>query len=359
MNPALARSRAFCDSLGLRLPVFLGPMAGACPPALSVAVAEAGGLGSCGALPMTPAQMKEWASAVRAGTDQPFQINLWVPDPAPRRDPAQEARVRHFLSASWSPEVPPEAGDALPHPFEPQCEAILDIAPAAASSVMGLFPESFVAQLKAKKIPWIATVSTVAEARQAAAAGADALIVQGAEAGGHRASFDPAPPRAERELVGLFALLPAVADAVRLPLVAAGGIADGRGIAAALTLGASAVQIGTGFLRSPEAGIISSWADALALTPPEGTVVSRVFSGRAGRSLVTDYVKAAISDLGPTPAPYPVQRALTAAMRKTGEAANDFHRVQAWAGQSAALAQAEPAGQIVRRIWGEAETLLS
>jgi len=359
MHPALDRARAFCETIpGLRLPILLGPMAGACPPALSVAVADAGGLGSCGALTMTRSQMGEWAAAVRRETPGPFQMNLWVPDPPPRRDPARENRVRHFLEAGWSPAIPADAGDALPPDFSTQCEALLEIAPAAVSSVMGLYPAAFVARLKEKKIPWIAVVSTLAEATQAEAAGADILAVQGAEAGGHRASFDAVPPRAERELVGLFSLLPAVVDAVKIPVVAAGGIADGRGAAAALLLGASAVQIGTGFLRSPEAGIAPAWADALAATPPEGTVISRVFSGRAGRSLLTEYVKTAISDLGPTPAPYPVQRGLTATMRAEAAKTGDLRRTQAWAGQSAAMAKAEPAGRIVARIWEETRTLL-
>src|SRR4030095_13290241 len=126
-----------------------------------------------------------------------------------------------------------------------------------------------------------ANVSTVAEARAAEAAGADVIVAQGAEAGGHRASFDAAA--AERELVGLFALVPAVVDAVQVRVLAAGGIADVRGIAAALTLGASAVQIGTGFLRCPEAGIHRAWADALAQAPPEGTILSRAFRGRGAR----------------------------------------------------------------------------
>lgn len=221
----------------------------------------------------------------------------------------------------------------------------------------GTVPPEFVSRVKAANITWFATVSTVAEARAAEAAGADVIVAQGMEAGGHRGCFDAA--RAEQEMVGLFALLPAVVDAVRVPVVATGGIADGRGVAAALLLGASAVQIGTGFLRCPEAKIHPAWAAALADTPPEGTVVSRVFSGRAGRSLTTDYVRAATAPSAPVPAPYPVQRGLTAALRDAGGKAGDVHRMQAWAGQSAAMASAEPAGEIVRRVWHDAQALLS
>lgn len=195
----------------------------------------------------------------------------------------------------------------------------------------------------------------MAEAVAAEEAGADVIIAQGAEAGGHRAAFDPAD--AERRMVGLFSLVPAVADVVRLPVAATGGIADGRGVAAALALGASAVQVGTAFLRSPEAKTNPAWADALANTRPENTVVSRAFSGRAGRSIATDYAVAAISAEAPSPAPYPVQRGLTAAMRAEAGKLGDVQRMQAWAGQSAALARAEPAGDVVRRIWEDGRRL--
>ncbi len=161
------------------------------------------------------------------------------------------------------------------------------------------------------------------------------------------------------QLVGLFSLLPAVADAVSVPVVATGGIADARGVAAAFALGASAAQIGTAFLRCPEAGIAPAWAEALASAAPEDTRVSRVFSGRAGRSIATGYVLAATSGDAPAPAPYPVQRGLTAAMRAAGQKEGDIHRIQAWAGQSAALGKAEPAAGMTRRVWDAARGLLA
>jgi nitronate monooxygenase len=234
---------------------------------------------------------------------------------------------------------------------------MLAASPPIMSSVMGLFPPDFVAKLKARGITWFANVSTVAEARAAEAAGADVIVAQGAEAGGHRGCFDAA--QAERRQVGLFALLPAVVDAVGVPVVATGGIADPRGAAAALALGASAVQIGTGFLRCPEANIHPAWADALARTVPEDTVVSRAFSGRAGRSIATDYVVAALAADAPLSAPYPVQRGLTAPMRAAAQKAGDVQCMQAWAGQSAALARAEPAAEVMRRIWEGAKAILA
>ena len=305
---------------------------------------------------MQPEEIIAWAAEVRAHSNGAFNLNLWIPDPPPTRDAAHEARVRDFL-AGWGPAVPPESADARPPDFAAQCEALLIAGAPIVSSVMGLFPPAFVTRLKQRGIFWFANVSTVAEARAAEAAGADVIVAQGMEAGGHRGCFDAA--LAERQMVGLFALLPAVVDAVRVPVVGTGGIADGRGVAAALALGASAVQIGTGFFRCPEAGLHPAWADALGRTEPEGTIVSRVFSGRAGRSVATDYVLAAIGPDAPRPAPYPVQRGLTAAMRSAGQKAGDVHRMQAWAGQAAGLARTDPAAEQIRRIWAEVQALLA
>jgi nitronate monooxygenase len=351
----LARTQGFCEDFGLRVPVLLAPMAGACPPSLSIAVANAGGLGACGALLMQPAAIKAWTAEVRAGGNGAFQLNLWIPDPPPQRDPAAEGKVRAFLQ-TWGPEVPQSAGDTTPPDFAAQCEALLEAGPPIISSIMGLYLPEFVARMKTRSIRWFATATTVAEAKAAENAGADAIVAQGMEAGGHRGAFDAA--KAEHGMVGLFALLPAVVDAVNVPVIATGGIGDARGVAAALVLGASAVQVGTGFLRSPEAKLAPAWADAIGRTQPEQTMVTRAFSGRAGRSIATGYAQAAAGPDTPLPAPYPVQRALTQAMRDAAVKANDIERMQVWAGQSARLAQSRPAGEIVSGLWSEALTLL-
>ncbi len=357
-HPALQRAEDFCRAYGLQLPILMAPMAGACPASLAVAVAKAGGLGGCGALLMKPDAIRAWVADVHAATNGGFQLNLWIPDPPPLRDAAHEAKVRDFLG-HWGPTVPPEAGDATPVDFDAQCEALLESGPAIVSSIMGIYPEPFVARLKQRGIKWLANVTTVGEAKAAVDAGADAVVAQGMEAGGHRGAFEAG--KAGEALVGLFALLPAVVDAVgdRVPVVATGGIADARGIAAALVLGASAVQIGTGLLRTPEARLAPAWADAIATAQPEDTTATRAFSGRLGRSIATAYVKAANAADAPSPAPYPVQRGLSQAMRDQGTKANDIDRMQAWAGQAARLAPAEPAGDYIQRIWSEATALLS
>ncbi len=353
MNAPVARAQSFCDRFGLRLPILLAPMAGVAAPGLSAAIANAGGLGACGALLMAPPAIVQWAAGVRGQSNGAFQMNLWIPDPPPERNAEREDAVRVFLGG-FGPAVPADAADAPPLDFAAQCAALLAAAPPIVSSIMGLYPPDFVAAAKARGIAWFATVTTVAEAKAAEAAGADVVVAQGAEAGGHRGRFDAA--HAERDAVGLFALLPAVVDAVRIPVVATGGIADARGIAAALMLGASAVQIGTGFLRCPEAGLNPAWAAGLATVPPEGTMLTRAFSGRTGRSIATDYALAAAE--GPAPAPYPIQRALTQPMRDAAAKANDLGRMQVWAGQSAALGRAEPAGAATQALWDGALALL-
>ena len=355
MDDPRSRAAGFCDRFGIRVPILLAPMAGACPTSSSIAVIRAGGFGACAALLMQPKEIEDWAAEVRANVGGPFQINLWVPEPPPVRDRSHEMRVREFLSR-WGPSVPEDAGDiALPN-FDEQCQALLRIAPAAVSSIMGLYPPTFVAELKSRRISWFATATTVADAKKAEAAGADVIVAQGMEAGGHRGAFDAT--KAEQQLVGLIALVPAIVDAVRIPVVAAGGIGDGRGVAAALILGASAVVMGTAFLRCPEAQLHPAWADSLATTTPERTILSRAFTGKPGRSIATDYACAAVGADAPAPAPYPVQRGLTTPMRLKAQKAGDVQRMQAWAGQSAALARAESASIITKRVWSEAQALL-
>ncbi|MEZ5741430.1 MAG: nitronate monooxygenase [Burkholderiaceae bacterium] len=356
MNPIVSRSTDFARRYDLPLPILMAPMAGACPPELAHAVVQGGGMGACGALLETPAGIGQWVARFEALGGGPLLINLWVPDPEPVRDAAHEAAVRDFL-AQFAPRSPDDAIARLSlQSFDDQFEAIVAARPAVFSTIMGLPGDEQVARLKAAGIAWFATVTTLADALAAEAAGADAVVVQGAEAGGHRGAFDPA--RAVDEAVGLFALLPIVCDAVRVPVVASGGIADARGVAAALVLGASAVQIGTGLLRTPEAGIAPGWARGIAAARPESTRISRAVSGRPGRSLATDYVARAASADAPSPLPYPLQRALTANLRKQALLEDDLQRMQAWCGQAAALARDRPAASLVADTWAQARALL-
>ena len=352
---ALERVNAFCTQYELRIPILMAPMAGACPPALAIAVGNAGGMGACGALLMQADDIQTWAANVRSATNGAFQLNTWIPDPEPVRDAAHETAVREFLG-QWGPDVPEDAGDEASINFSEQCAAMIKASPRVISSIMGLYPPEVVAQIKAEGIHWFATVTTVQEALAAEAAGADVIVAQGMEAGGHRGAFNA--DDANTALVGLFALLPAVADAVTIPVVATGGIADARHIAAAITLGASAVQIGTGLLRSPEANIHPTWSDAIANAQPENTIATKAFSGRLGRSIRGTYAEAFAQTDTPEPAPYPIQRNLTRALRDDAIQSSDINRLQAWAGQSSIYARAAPAGTIVTELWQAATALL-
>lgn len=358
MQPASPRARAeaFQSRFGLKLPILEAPMAGANSLARAAAVANAGGMAALGAQLMQPGEIAQWTAEFRGRSAGPLHINLWIPEAAPARDAAHESAVRDFL-AQWGPDVPAEAGDFRLPDFAAQCATVLAAKPAVLSSIMGIYPAAFVAELKRAGIAWFATATTRAEAGTAVAAGADAIIAQGFEAGGHRGAFDNA--KAERQIVGTLSLVPRFADAFDVPIIAAGGIGDGRTAAAALTLGASAVIIGTALLAVTEAETPSSWADALARTEPEDTWTTRAFSGRLGRALATDYVRAAAQPDAPKPAVYPVQRGLTAKMRAEAIQANDVERMQAWAGQSAWMARREPAADFVARVWQEASQLLA
>ena len=350
----LARAEAFAARLGIRLPILLAPMAGASPPSLSIAVANAGGMGACGALLMDGVAIETWVNAFRRESQGEFQINLWIPGPPPVRDAEAEWKHRDFL-AGWGPPVAQELGDAVLPDFDAQCQAMLAARPKAISSIMGIYGPDFASEMKARGILWFATATTVAEARTAEAAGADAIIAQGMEAGGHRGAFEA--DEAERKMVGLMALIPQVADGVALPVIAAGGIGDARGVAAALTLGASAAMIGTGFLRCPEAGVHPAYAARLGATEAHETVLTRAFTGRTGRSVSTQYVRAA-AESQVAPAPYPVQRGFTRPMREEATRAGDAERMQMWAGQAARLARAEPAAVVAQTLWDEARRLL-
>ncbi|MEU3687497.1 NAD(P)H-dependent flavin oxidoreductase [Streptomyces narbonensis] len=343
---ALAPGR-FGELVGTALPVVQGPFGGGLSSvALAAAVSEGGGLGSYGAHIHTPEEITALVARLRAATGRPFAVNLWVPQEgeaealAAVTDPMTTEHVERLRPYYEELGVrPPSAGDVRAWPdFDEQLDALLAAAPPVISLVMGLPPRRLVTEARRRGIVVVGTATTVDEAVALERAGADAVVASGSDAGGHRGAF----LRPVREsLVGTFSLVPQVADAVTVPVVAAGGIADGRGIAAALALGADAVQIGTGFLAARESGASEAHRRTLGTPEARTTVLTRLFSGRTARGIPNRFVRdmAAHEDRVP---PYPVQNALMQPIRRAAGAQDRPEYVNLWAGQAAALARESP-----------------
>ena len=336
-------------------PVWLAPMAGeaACAP-LVAAVCEAGGMGWLGGAYMTPQSLAAAVDAIRALTDRPFGVNLFCPQTW-RRDADREAS---FLAALWpfheALGLPrPALPERFEEPFDGQLAALRERRVAYLGFTFGDPGATLVAALHADGAQVVGTATNVPEARQLAASGCDALIAQGAEAGAHRGSF--LGPR-DAGLMGTLALVPQVVDAVPVPVVAAGGIADARGAAAARALGASAVAAGTAFLLADECPLAPAYKAALARAQGHDTVLTNAFSGRWARGLGNRFTRTmaplAARDALPD---FPIPNALTRPLRQAAGRAGDTDCLALWAGQSVALARAAPAAQIVRRLaagWG-------
>jgi nitronate monooxygenase len=274
--------RRLCDLLKIEHPIIQAPMAGSATPELAGAVANAGGLGSLGCANMTAEEVLEATGRVRARTNRPFNLNFFV-HPPPATPTAVAARMierlRPYYDAIGAP--PPATLPDLPGGFEAwKLDLLLDLGPPVVSFHFGVPDAASIAALKAAGIVLLGSATKVAEARRLAAAGIDAVIAQGYEAGGHRGSH-----RRTRAAdgIGLMALVPQIADGIELPIIAAGGIGDGRGIAAALALGAAGVQLGTAFLSCPESATDAVRRAAIAAATDEDTMVTEAVSaGRRG-----------------------------------------------------------------------------
>jgi len=340
--------------LGIELPIVGGPMAGVDRPELAAAVSNAGGLGSIGCGMMEPEAIEAAIAAVRALTDRPFAVNLFV-TPQPPLDEAQVLRMQARL-APYRAELGLSRGK-LPARFAPDFAAQFDAVAAARvpalSFTFGALDPPRLAALHAQGTKVIGTATCVREVRQLAALGCDAIVVSGVEAGGHRGTF-AVPPETAR--VGLFALLPQAAAAVDAPLLAAGGVMTAEQIAAALLLGAAGVQLGSALLRTPECGASSAYKAALAGLEDTGTRLTRAFSGRWARGVVNRFMQEI--DAGGDIPEYPIQNRLTQDIRAAANAQGKADFISLWAGQAAGLAGTEPAGDLVRRLGTELDALL-
>lgn len=359
------RSR-LTDLIGLDVPIVQAPMAGAQGATLAIAVSEAGGLGSLPCALLTADQVQAELTAFRLGTSRPVNLNFFCHEP-PVPDAERAARwtaqlAGYYEELGLGEPAPPDEGGRLS--FDASlCEVVEELRPEVVSFHFGLPEQALVDRVKASGAILMSSATTVAEARWLEDRGCGVVIAQGAEAGGHRAVF--LPPALGRSSsgwiatqVGTMALVPQVVDAVAVPVVAAGGIADGRGVAAALVLGAAGVQIGTAFLRCPESTIGPLHRQALAAAADDGTALTNVFTGRPARSIVNR----AVAELGPMAAAapaFPLAAMSMAQLRASAEATGSSDFTPLWSGQAAALASELPAGELVRRLTADGETRLA
>lgn len=335
--------------LGLAHPIIQAPMAGgASTPALVAAASNAGALGFIGAAYLTPAQILDAARAVRALTPRPFGINLFASVPAPERAPdAGPALARmapfHAELGLPPPAAPSRAGDL----FDDQLAAVLDSGASVFSFTFGIPPAAALDAARSRGLAVVGTATTVAEAVLLEKAGVDAVVAQGSEAGAHRGTFAAG---FEASMIGTMALVPQVADAVRVPVIASGGIMDGRGIVAALALGAEAVQMGTAFLTCDEAGIPEAHKSAILEGEEHRTRVTRAFSGRPARGIVNRFM----TEMEDVALPYPLQNALTRPMRTAAAGQGRADMLSLWAGQGLRMARRQGAADLIARLMREA-----
>ena len=341
--------RALLDALPI--PILQAPMAGATTGVIALAVSRAGGLGSLAGAALAPDDLEAEVLRLKRETDQPFGVNLLMAPPATPE--AGEVKAALARLAPWYAAVGaplPAAPNRYSHDFKAQLAAVVRAGPPVASFAFGVLERSEVEALQAAGSYVLGTANTVAEARAWAAAGADGICAQGFEAGGHRGNF---LAELDASLVGTLALVATVRAAVDLPVIAAGGIMDGRGVAAVLALGASAAQMGTAFLLADEAVTSTPWRGAIEAAPDDPTRLTRAFSGRYARGIENRFMREMRGVEDAVPA-YPVQNRLTQPLRTAAEMAGDPELMSLWAGQGVTLARPGEAEAMLTRWWAEA-----
>jgi len=342
--------------LGIQLPIVGAPMAGGpSTPALAAAVSEAGGLGSLAGGYSSPDQLRAEIATVRELTSKPFAVNLFAPTPVePSADEVERALAaleRYRLQLELPPR--PTAGGPWSEDFDAQVAVLVEERVPVISFTFGLLPAPSMAALHDAGSLLIGTATTVEEAVSLVSAGSDLVCAQGSEAGAHRGTFLAA---AEQSLVGTLALVPQVCDAIDVPVLAAGGIMDGRGVAAVLGLGAGAAVLGTAFLQAPEAGTSPPHRKALAAATETSTALTTRITGRMARG-IENRIMRDLRDV--TVPPYPVMHTLTAELRRRAAERNEPDLMSLWCGQGIRLATELPAAELVRRLADDAAATIA
>lgn len=344
--------RRLLDLFGIELPIIQAPMAGASTAQMAIEVAEAGGLGSLPCALMAPDQARQALEIIRQATGKPINLNFFSHTPPAFNEAEIAAWVTKLAPYYAEQQIDPNAPIPVSNraPFDDAyCALVERFKPEVVSFHFGLPEKSLLERVRATGAKIISSATTVVEARWLEERGVDAIIAMGTEAGGHYGHFLSDKP----SQIGLFALLPQIVDAVKVPVIAAGGIADGRGIAAAFMLGASAAQIGTAYLLSPEAKVQPFHRQALKSAQPEDTALTNLFSGRPARGIMNRVMReiGPVSDIAPA---FPLAGGALMPLRAKTEAAglSDFSNM--WSGQAARLAKELPAGELTKQLAQEA-----
>ena len=347
------QDRRFLDLIGIELPIVQAPMAGSVTSEMVIAVSEAGGLGSLPCAMLNPEQLRTELGIIRQRTSRPINVNFFChasPQPDARRDAAWKERLRPYYGEfGIDPDAQPSGPARTPFDLA-MCDAVLEFRPEVVSFHFGLPDERLLRRVKETGAKVLSSATSVAEARALEAGGCDAIIAQGYEAGGHRGMFLTSDIASQ---AGTMALVPQVVDAVRVPVIAAGGIADGRGIVAAFALGASAAQIGTAYLFCPEAKVGDAHRAALKSADDSATVLTNVFTGRPARGIVNRIVRE-VGPMSPDAPAFPLAANGVAPLRAKSEAAGSGDFTPLWSGQAAALGRALPAAELTHKLAADA-----
>jgi nitronate monooxygenase len=344
--------------LGVTHPIIQAPMAGgATTPELVAAVCEAGALGFVAGAYLTPEQLLETSRLVRARTSRPFGVNLFAPLPVPAVPPDPGPALHRLAPYHAELGLPaPRLPEPAPDPFDELFGAALESGASVFSFTFGIAPEVAIDAAKRRGMLVVGTATTVDEAVRLERVGVDAVVAQGSEAGAHRGTFAADFAAA---MIGTMALVPQVVDAVGVPVIASGGIMDGRGLVAALALGADAVQLGTAFLTCDEAGAPEAYKDAILRAREDQTRVTRAFSGRPARGIVNRFLLDVDGGGGEEAIlPYPLQNSLTRPLRAAAARQGQAELLSLWAGQGVRLARRQPAGALVARLVAESAAAL-
>jgi nitronate monooxygenase len=341
----------FIKLCGVELPIIQAPMAGSALSDMVVAVSQTGGLGSLACALLSVEQARKELENIRARTSRPINANFFCHQP--RDDRAQERNWRQRLDAYY---IQLEAdSNSIPQsaraPFEERmCDLVMEFHPEVVSFHFGLPDKNLLRRVRESGAKILSSATSVNEARWLEDQGCDAIIAQGFEAGGHRGMFLTEDVSTQ---VGTIALVPQVVDAVKVPVIAAGGIADARGILAAFALGAAAVQIGTAYLHCPEAQISPLYSQALKGTRDNETAITNVFTGRPARAIVNRFMREVgpMSDLAPG---FPLAAATLAPLRAKSEMAGSADFTPLWSGQAARLSRELPAAELTKQLAAEA-----